>query len=67
MKRDEAVDYLRKNGYSRRLSAKLVDIALLAKTNSVFGNAIKTALEKAKKKGKKIKGQATDGSLDGKC
>jgi|GEM_PF-3530238 hypothetical protein len=65
MKRDEAIAYLRGQNYSRRLSAKLADIALLRKTNSIFADAIKSALEKAKpkKKGKKIKGQDKQGNL----
>lgn len=47
MTKREAVDYLHKKvGYSRRMSAKLADIALLTKSSKPFEFALKTALEK---------------------
>jgi len=49
----EAVDYLHDNiGYSRRLSAKLADVALLAKS-SVMQEALRIAIENGLKKEKK--------------
>jgi hypothetical protein len=55
MTRNEAADYLHNLGYSRRLSAKLVDVAILSKSNKTFGLAFKAALEKARTKGAKDK------------
>jgi len=52
--RTQAVDLLHTKGYSRRLSAKLADIALLAKSNKTFEVAIREAVEKARSKGKKV-------------
>lgn len=48
MDRAGAIDFLKSRGYSRRLSAKLVDIALLEKSDSVFQLALKQALEARK-------------------
>ncbi len=55
MDKKEAVNYLRKNqGFSKRLSTKIVDIALLQKSKPTFGIAFEEALLKcAKKKEKK--------------
>ncbi len=54
MTKREAVDYLHNNaGYSRRLSAKLAEVALLAKSSRPFEFALKIALEEATKKEKK--------------
>jgi hypothetical protein len=57
MDKIEAINYLRKNqGFSKRLSTKIVDIALLKKSKPTFGIAFEEALQKcAKKKEKKIK------------
>jgi hypothetical protein len=54
MDRKEATEFLHKSmGYSRRMSAKLVDIALLQKSNSVIAFALREAIEKARTKGAK--------------
>jgi len=54
MTRKEAVDYLhKKSGYSRRISAKLADVALLSKSNRTFEVAIKEALERVTRRKKK--------------
>ena len=51
MTRKEAVEFLHKSkGYSRRMSAKLVDIALLEKDNHVIADALHEAIQKAKAK-----------------
>jgi len=50
MTREEAIIYLRKSGYSRRISSKLADIALLQKTNNAFANAVRKALERVQEK-----------------
>jgi len=53
MTKREAVDYLHDEaGYSRRLSAKLADVALLAKSSKPFEFALKMALEEVTKKSK---------------
>lgn len=44
MNRQEAVDYLHNIGYSRRMSAKLADIAMLEKDNP-FIFALKKAIQ----------------------
>ena len=49
MIRKEVVEYLHDVGYSRRLSAKLADIALLVKSDRPFEFALRVALEKSKK------------------
>ena len=47
MKRRDAIDYLHDEmGYSRRLSAKLTDIAMLAKSNKSVGFALQSAIER---------------------
>lgn len=53
MDRAGAIDFLKGKGYSRRLSAKLVDIAMLEKSDSVFQQALKQALEMRKACSKK--------------
>ena len=45
MDRAGAIEFLKSKGYSRRISAKLVDIALLEKSDSAFSYALKHALE----------------------
>ncbi len=56
MDKREAVEFLHKSkGYSRRMSAKLVDLAFLEKSNSVFALAMNQALEKARLQGAKDK------------
>jgi hypothetical protein len=48
MTRKEAVNYLHKNmKYSRRMSAKLVDLAILSKSSKPFGIAIEVAVTDA--------------------
>lgn len=54
MDRREAIDFLHGQGYSRRISAKLVDIALMEKDNP-FMNAVRNAVEKGLKKSKEKK------------
>jgi hypothetical protein len=54
MDRREAIDFLHKSGYSRRISAKLVDIAMMEK-DKPFIAAIKKAVEKNLNKSKKKK------------
>ena len=45
MTRKEAIDYLHKSmKYSRRMSAKLVDLAILSKSNRSIGIAMKDAV-----------------------
>jgi len=53
LNRNQAVDLLHTKGYSRRMSAKLADIALLKKSNRVFELAVREAVEKARSKAKK--------------
>ena len=56
MDKKEAIRYLRKNqGFSKRLSTKIVDIALLQKSKPAFGIAFEEALQKCDKKKKKPK------------
>lgn len=50
MNRKGAIDFLHRRGYSRRISAKLADIAVLAKSSKPFEFALKIALEKATEK-----------------
>ena len=63
----ESIDYLHNKGYSRRMSAKLADIALLKKSNKTFEIAIQEALEKARTKGAKdkLKRKPHPGSIKG--
>jgi Zn-dependent peptidase ImmA (M78 family) len=50
LNRQEAAEFLHNElNYSRRMSAKLADIALLTKSSKPFEVAIQMALEKAKK------------------
>jgi hypothetical protein len=51
--RTQAAEFLHNKGYSRRISAKLADIAFITKGNTVFEQAVKDALEKARAKGAK--------------
>lgn len=55
MDKKEAINYLRKNqGFSKRLSTKIVDIALLQKSyKPAFGIAFEEALLKCEKKKEK--------------
>jgi hypothetical protein len=54
MNRREAVDYLHDDrGYSRRLSAKIVDLALSHNDGPMFA-ALRKSLEKSIDKGKKL-------------
>ncbi len=54
MDKKEAIEYLHESkGYSRRMSAKLVDLAFLEKSNSVIAFALREAIEKGKKKEEK--------------
>jgi hypothetical protein len=54
--RREAIDYLHSNkGYSRRISAKLVDLALDKHFDSVMAEALRKGLEGGLKKKEKIK------------
>jgi adenosylmethionine-8-amino-7-oxononanoate aminotransferase len=56
LNKQESAKFLHdKLGYSRRMSAKLSDIAFLSKGNKAFEVALKNALEKAVKKGKNEK------------
>ena len=73
MTRKEAVNYLHKNmKYSRRMSAKLVDLAILSKSSRPFGVAIKSAvveatgiIEKARKPGSKdLKKRKSKGKIE---
>ena len=48
MNKHEAANLLHQKGFSRRLSAKLADVAFINKSSAVFGLALKEALEKAK-------------------
>ncbi len=50
MNRREAVDYLHNKGYSRRLSAKLADVAI--QYDGALAGALKKALERKLEKGK---------------
>jgi hypothetical protein len=50
--RKEAVNFLHNKGYSRRLSAKLVDVAFDAKTNGPMAAALKKGFEKVSPKKK---------------
>jgi len=53
MNRREAIDYLHDDkGYSRRLSAKIVDLALSHNDGPMF-EALRKSLEKSVAKGKK--------------
>ena len=49
MDRAGAIEFLKSKGYSRRISAKLVDIALLEKSDSAFSYALKHALDRSGK------------------
>ena len=55
MDKIEAINYLRKNqGFSKRLSTRIVDIALLQKSyKPTFGIAFEEALKKCEKKKEK--------------
>ena len=56
MDRSEVIDYLHDDvGYSRRMSCKLADIALLVKSEKPFEVALRSAIEKARKPGSKDK------------
>ncbi len=56
MDKKEAIIYLRKSrGFSKRLSTKIVDLALLDKSKPVFAMAFEDALQKCAKKKKKQK------------
>ena len=56
MNRIEAIKFLRSKGYSKRLSTKLTDIALLQKGyKPAFGIAFEEALQKCEKKKEKTK------------
>jgi hypothetical protein len=65
MTKRDAIDYLHeKMGYSRRMSAKLTELAMLSKSNKSIGFALQTAIEdnvgtveKARKRFRKQKKQ----------
>ena len=59
MTRQEAIKFLHANGYSRRMSAKLVDIAILSKSSRPFAVALKEPVVEATgeiEKSEKLKG-----------